>query len=292
MAAVGQQQGLTPGARRFGVIGSPIRHSLSPLLHRTAYAVLGREDVVYERFEVPAGGLAAFLTAGEGRGLDGASITMPGKPEAFALAELRDGTSARLGIANTLLRLPGGGFRAENHDVHGIMATLRDHGVREPAVGAVIGSGATALSAVAAMLDLGARQLLLTARTRSKLAPLSDLARAAGARVTVVPWGDAAQVLAADVVISALALEGATGLADAWHRTGVSDVPAVFMDVLYDPWPAPLTCLLGAAGSEIADGLEMLAHQADMQLRSMLGIREAPRAEMLAAARAQLAGRA
>lgn len=284
---------------RFGVIGSPIAHSLSPLLHRTAYAVLGRDDASYDRYEVPAGELARFLTDGPGRFLDGASITMPGKPEAFDLADERDGTSTRLQIANTLLRLPGGGLRAENHDVHGIAATLRDHGVRTgmPEVdggswaGAVIGSGATALSAVAALLELGAGHLLLAARTPSKLEPLRDLATAAGIDTTIVPWEDSARVLEADVVISALALDGATAVAEAWRRNGLGAVPSVFMDVLYEPWPAPLAEVLNAAGADIADGLEMLVHQADMQLRSMLGITEAPRDAMITAARAELASR-
>lgn len=284
---------------RFGVIGSPIAHSLSPLLHRTAYAALGRDDASYDRFEVPAGELARFLDHGPGRFLDGASITMPGKPEAYALADERDETSTRLGIANTLLRLPGGGLRAENHDVHGIAATLRDHGVSTGMpvagggswVGAVIGSGATALSAAAALLDLGADQLLLTARTPRKLGPLRDLATAAGSRASVVPWEDSARVLEADVVISALALEGATALAQAWQGSRFGSVPSVFMDVLYEPWPAPLAGVLDAAGADIADGLEMLVHQADMQLRSMLGVTEAPRDAMITAARAELASR-
>lgn len=280
------------GMRLFGVIGSPIQHSLSPLLHRTAYRELGIEDAVYERYEVPAGELAGFLTEGQGRELCGASITMPGKPEAFALAVSHDETSARLGIANTLLRLPDGGFRAENHDVHGISAALRAHGTTRVTVGGVLGSGATALSAAAALLDLGARCLLLSARSPEKLAGVHTLAQAAGAEARVIAWQHAREVLEADVVVSALALPGAESLTSAWSRDDTIGVPPVMLDVLYEPWPAPLAALLGQRGCRVVSGLEMLLHQADMQIRSMVGVPHAPLDAMREAVVEELSRRA
>ncbi|MGO1834862.1 MAG: shikimate dehydrogenase family protein, partial [Actinomycetaceae bacterium] len=93
-----------PTGPRFGVIGSPVQHSLSPVLHRTAYEVLGLDGPTYDRFEVSAGQLAGFLADGPGRELSGVSVTMPGKPEAFALAAETDVTSRALGISNTLIR--------------------------------------------------------------------------------------------------------------------------------------------------------------------------------------------
>ncbi|WP_157975824.1 shikimate dehydrogenase [Brachybacterium sp. YJGR34] len=277
--------------RRFAVLGAPVGHSLSPVLHRTAYEVLGIEDVRYERHEVPAGALESFLSEGAGRELAGASVTMPGKPEAFALASSADRTAQELGIANTLLRTDDGQWHAENHDVHGIVAALEDHGAAAPEVGAVLGSGATALSAVAALHRLGARQVMLCARSPRKLDPLEQFAAERSLEVVRIPWERHHALLAADVLISALAVEGARAVAARWDEHGDLPVPGVLLDVLYDPWPAPVARVVGSSGGEVADGLEMLAHQADMQVRSMLGVPDAPVVEMLAAARAELARR-
>lgn len=276
----------TPAAaRRFAVIGSPIAHSLSPVLHRAAYRGLGVHDASYERFEVDAGQLGTFLQEGPGRELQGMSVTMPGKPEAFALAAEADDVSAQLGISNTLIRRADGRWRAENHDVHGIAAGLRDHGAHAPGTGAVLGSGATALSAVAALIDLGVSRIDLSARSPHKLAPLRELATAADVPVQLVDWDSSWQLLSADAVVSALATEGAEHLAVRWTDCSGLPRPGVFLDVLYEPWPAPLARVVAGLGGEVADGLEMLAHQADMQVRSMLGVGSAPVAQMLAAAR-------
>lgn len=277
--------------RRFAVIGSPVGHSLSPVLHRTAYDVLGIRDAAYERHEVGAGELAAFLGTGAGRELCGLSVTMPGKPEAYALAGERDAAARGLGVANTLLRRADGSWRAENHDVYGIVAALRDHGAVRPRTGGVLGSGATALSAVAALIDLGVETVLLSARSAHKLAPLAQFATERGVEVRQIEWDRQHEVLAAEVVVSALAAEGARAVAAQWRALPSLIVPGVLLDVLYDPWPAPLAAVVEHAGGEVADGLEMLAHQADQQVRSMLQVPAAPVREMLAAAREELARR-
>lgn len=276
---------------RFGVIGSPVQHSLSPVLHRTAYEVLGLDGPTYERFDVPAGRLVAFLADGPGRSLSGASVTMPGKPEAFALAAETDATSRALSISNTLIRRGNGTWRAENHDVYGIVAALRDHGAGGLRTGAVLGSGATATSAVAALLDLGVQEILLSARSPHKLAPLTALAAAGRVHVRQVPWASSHLLLDAQVVISALAIEGAQAVAQEWAGRSSLTAPELFLDVLYEPWPAPLAAVVADLGGEVVDGLEMLAHQADQQIRSMLGVPSAPVPAMLAAARSELAAR-
>ncbi|MGP9536913.1 shikimate dehydrogenase [Brachybacterium sp. AOP43-C2-M15] len=277
--------------RRFAVVGSPIDHSLSPVLHRRAHEVLGIEDAHYGRHRVEAGQLAQFLAEGPGRELEGLSVTMPGKPEAFALASEADDVSRALGISNTLIRREGGGWRAENHDVHGIVATLRDHGAQAPERGAVLGSGATALSAVAALADLGVGTVLVTARTPHKLDPLEELAAARGISVQRIPWERHHEALDAAVVVSALAIDGALAVAHRWRSARALPRPGLLLDVLYEPWPAPVAEVVARGGAVVADGLEMLAHQADMQVRSMLSVPSAPVAEMLAAAREALVRR-
>lgn len=295
MAGMGGQLSMTASTspeharRRFAVIGSPITHSLSPVLHAAAYRSLGATDASYGRYEVGAGQLESFLRSGPGRALHGVSVTMPGKGEAFTLADETDAVSAQLQISNTLIRRPDGRWRAENHDVHGIVASLRDHGVGSPSAGGVLGSGATALSAVAALVQLGAQEVRLSARNPDKLTPLRELAETAGAAVRVIDWEQSHQLLATDTLISALATEGAEAVSRRWADRSDLARPGVFLDVLYDPWPAPLAKVISARGGEVADGLEMLAHQAAMQVRSMLGVGTAPVAEMLGAARRAIA---
>ncbi len=283
-----QHDGADGPVRRFAVVGSPVGHSLSPVMHRAAYAELGITDAVYDRYDVPARQLADFLCSDVGEGLQGLSVTMPGKPEAFALAARRDATAELLGVANTLLRHGDGSWRAENHDVHGIVAALRDHGATGGGTGAVLGSGATALCAVAALAQLGVQEVLLSARSPEKLTPLEQLAEGAGITVEMVPFDRSEALLGADILISALAAPGARAVAERWGGLAARDVPGVLLDVLYDPWPAPIAGLLSADGAEVADGLEMLAHQAGQQVRSMLAVPEAPVAAMLAAARNEI----
>jgi shikimate dehydrogenase len=270
--------------RRFAVIGSPIAHSLSPLLHRTAYAALGVQDARYDRFEVGAGGLAAFLASAEGSVLQGLSVTMPGKPEAFALATERDETATALEVANTLIRRADGCWRAENHDVYGITAAFADHGVDAARAVGVLGSGATATSALAASARLGAERVLLSARSPEKLRQVLELSARLGVSTVVVPWKDNARVLEADACVSALALDGARAVARTWQQRGVEASGTVLLDALYDPWPTPIAQVAQAAGAEVISGLEMLVHQADIQLRSMLGVQRAPVELMLDAA--------
>ncbi len=289
--------------REFAVVGSPIEHSLSPLLHTTAYREFGITDARYGRFEVHEGDLAAFLEGGPGRALDGLSVTMPGKPEAAAIASECDETTARLGVANTLLRLPDGSWRAENHDVYGIRAALaaalaaqgsgRDS-VSGPTTGhrgGILGSGATAACAVLALADLGVTELLLSARTPAKLAAVQKLAADLGMSSTVVDFPQSHEVLDADLVVSALAIAGAQAVAEAWQQRESIPVPGTLLDVLYQPWPAPIAGLVQSRGGVVVSGLEMLLHQAEKQLEAMVGRRPAPLDAMREAALQELARR-
>jgi shikimate dehydrogenase len=150
----------------------------------------------------------------------------------------------------------------------------------------VLGSGATATSALAASARLGAERVLLSARSPEKLRQVLELSARLGVSTVVVPWKDNARVLEADACVSALALDGARAVARTWQQRGVEASGTVLLDALYDPWPTPIAQVAQAAGAEVISGLEMLVHQADIQLRSMLGVQRAPVELMLDAARA------
>lgn len=276
---------------RFAVVGSPIGHSLSPVLHRAAYRELGLAGAAhYTAHEVGAGELKTFLSGAVGSELSGLSVTMPLKREAFALAHRWDATTQRLGIANTLVR-ESEGWRAENHDVHGIAAAIGcATAASELRTAAILGSGATACSAAAAIADLGIDDVVLCARSPEKLRPVLDVL-APHASTRLVDWDDLATCARTDLLISALAQSGAEAAAAMLHdRT--DSAPRAVLDVLYEPWPAPVAAVLADRGSALASGLDMLVHQAGEQIKSMLGVPSAPLEAMRAAAEAELTRRA
>ncbi|MGQ4507770.1 shikimate dehydrogenase family protein [Dermabacteraceae bacterium P13128] len=258
--------------REFAVIGSPIGHSLSPLLHNSAYRLAGITDARYLENGID---LATPAQADEFLArthLQGLSVTMPLKPWAAEVADESDETVAALGIANTLLRLPDGRWRAENHDVYGIAGALRP-GLRasSPRKALLLGGGATALSAAAACLQLGADDFTVAVRNTARCSSLVRLLQAAGARVRVCELAELGGMCEIELAVSTLPLLGAQQTEAVFKDAGVAlPAEAVFLDVLYDPWPAPLAGYF-ATHCQVVGGGEMLLHQALGQLRSMVG---------------------
>lgn len=238
------------------MLGSPVAHSLSPLLHAAAYEAQGL-DWCYERHEVTAAGLPDFLDrlGPEWRGL---SLTMPLKEAVLPLLTTVAPLAAQVAAANTVL-LQGGERYGENTDVHGIVAALAEAGVRTVDRAVVLGGGATARSALAALAQLGCAEPVLVVRSP----PTSTLAAAdrLGVRPRVVAWTP--EVLrGCDLLVSTLP----SGAADALAPS-VVDVPAL-LDVVYDPWP---TALAAAARGTVVAGSAMLLHQAAAQVALMTG---------------------
>ena len=263
---------------RAGVLGSPIAHSLSPTLHRAGYAAAGLGEWSYTAHEVDEGGLTPFvdgLTA-DWRGL---SLTMPLKVAAFDLAESVSDTARAAGAINTLVRTRTG-WAADNTDVHGITAALRGAGVEGLDRATVIGSGATARSALLALVALGARRVTIAARTPERARALGDVA---DVELEIVPLTDWSRI-AAPAVVSTLP----GGRANEAAAEGLTDVPGVcLLDVVYADWPTPLSRAAEERGAHVVSGLEMLVHQAARQFEIFTGV-AAPVSAMQAAGRAAL----
>ena len=273
---------MTPGPRRCGVLGDPIDHSLSPVLHRAGYTALGL-DWTYDVQRVPAGGLAR-LVAGLDDTWRGLSITMPLKREALALAH-GAGHHARLaGAANTLVH-DGGRWLAENTDVPGAAAALGDRLEGQPVVATILGGGATAASTALALCDLGVGSLTLLVRSPDRAVQTLAAIDAHPARpaVSIGTLGSGAVV--GDVVVSTIPVAAQTP--DLVARC--ADVPVVF-DVVYDPWPTPLAAAAQASGRTLVGGLDLLVAQAALQFELFTG-RAAPVAAMRAAGEQALAAR-
>ncbi|GAB3549366.1 shikimate dehydrogenase [Actinopolyspora lacussalsi] len=268
-------------AVRAGVVGSPVEHSLSPVLHGAAYAALGLRDWSYQRIERDAEGLRDLV--GE---LDpswrGLSVTMPGKQVALELASEASERAAAVGAANTLVRRSDGAWYADCTDVDGITGALRAacgfHGAADAGerTGLVLGAGGTALAVIAAFAELGVRTATLAVRDPARAGSALATAERIGVRAEGRALGslDLAKAAAeADVVVSTLP----AGAVDD-HVRELAAAGRV-LDVVYHPWPTPLAGAVHAAGGRLATGLDMLLHQSFGQVESFTGKR-APRAAM------------
>jgi len=269
---------------RCAVLGDPIEHSLSPALHRAAYAALGL-DWSYDAVRVPSGGLADFVAGldDEWRGL---SLTMPLKREAMSLISTRDAWADLAGAANTLL-LDGSGVHGLNTDVPGAIAALREATTATCERAVVLGGGATATSVLLALAELGCSSAVLAVRDVERAAETIEAVgrHAHPPRLETVTL-DELGPLGADVVVSTVpAAAQSAGLLAA-----VRDAPVVF-DVVYDPWPTPLASAALATGRVVVGGLDLLLWQAVDQVRAMTGRFDVPVAAMRAAGEAGLAER-
>jgi shikimate dehydrogenase len=246
---------------RCAVLGDPIAHSLSPVLHRAAYDATGL-NWSYDAVRVPAGGLADHL-AGLDASWRGLSLTMPLKREAMPLADTVSPRAALVGAANTLV-LVDGEVHADNTDLPGAAAAIRERYDGAVTSATILGAGATAASVGLALCDLGARSLLLLAREPSRATEtVSAIERHPdGARVEVGSLADdprRGEVLVSTIPASAQEAD----LVARWAQA-----PVVF-DVVYDPWPTPLAA---AAGQVVVSGLDLLVHQAALQFEIFTGL--------------------
>lgn len=277
-----------PAVRRAAVFGKPVAHSLSPVLHGSAYRALGLTGWSYERVEVDAEGLPA-LVDGLGTEWVGLSVTMPGKRAALDHARSATARARAVGAANTLLRQDDGGWIADCTDVDGVTGALRHAGGYRPQtgdLGVVLGAGGTAAATVAAFGELGIGTVRLVVREPARAAETVAAAERAGLAVSVLRWADtdfARLVDEAGVVVNTVPPE-----AVAPHVPDLAKARAL-LDVIYHPWPTPLAEAVLERGGRLGTGLDMLLHQAFGQVEQFTG-RPAPRAAMRDALREATGG--
>jgi shikimate dehydrogenase len=262
--------------RGAAVLGSPIAHSLSPVLHLAAYDALGLADWTYRAVECTAAELDATLDALDADGLAGVSLTMPLKRQVLPRLTQRDRWSDVVGAANTVLFHDADTWSGANTDVPGMVAALEPVIDRQQGVSTttILGAGATAAAAIAAVAELGGRQLSIAARRPEAAASLEPLADSLGIELTALPWAQVGAALECSLVI-ATTPPGAT---DDLARE-LPAVSGVLFDVVYAPWPTPLAQAWQAAGGAVIGGLELLVEQAALQVELMTG--QAPPVEVM-----------
>ncbi|MDU6365641.1 MAG: shikimate dehydrogenase [Rothia mucilaginosa] len=270
-----------PYLRRAYVLGHPIAHSLSPALHRAAYAYLGEANLEYDRRDTLPEDLPEIMRgvrnpAGteEAPYIAGLSVTMPLKTAVIQYCDELSETARVTGAVNTVYPR-GEKVLGDNTDVIGIVNALLHAGLKpnperdEPAV---IGGGATAISALTALHKLGYRRVSVYARSLHKLGNLQAVAERLGVQLSTVALAEFPAEQKArrhNPVISTLparaADDWAPQLAD---PAGASEAAArpVLLDVAYNPWPSALASVWEASGGAVVSGLEMLLYQAVEQV--------------------------
>ncbi|UOE45221.1 shikimate dehydrogenase [Agromyces larvae] len=274
------------GDVRLAVLGSPIAHSKSPLLHAAAYRALGL-DWEYTAIEVDERGLAGFLDSCDAswRGL---SLTFPLKHEVLGLVDELDRVAVLAGAANTV-RFADGRRLGFNTDVGGIVNSLREQDVASVDRAAIVGAGATAASALIAIADLGGRAVDVYLRTPGKAAGLVAL----GERLEVAVRAHPITALSDASGGTQLVIATLPGGTDPGVEASVAlRRDAFLLDVVYGHWPTALASQWLEAGGRVADGLGMLLHQALLQVRVFAhgspGVPLDGEARVLAAMRAAL----
>ncbi|MEU6947974.1 shikimate dehydrogenase [Streptomyces sp. NPDC046316] len=272
-----------PSTRRAAVLGSPIAHSLSPVLHRAAYAALGLDSWSYDRFEVDEAGLPGFV-----EGLDeswaGLSLTMPLKRAIIPLLDAISDTAASVEAVNTVVLTEDGRRVGDNTDIPGLVAALRERGVEKVDSAAILGAGATASSALAALSRICTGPVTAYVRSEARAEEMRGWGERLGVDVRTAEWSSANRAFAAPLVIATTPAGATDALA-----AEVPDAPGTLFDVLYHPWPTPLAAAWSERGGAVLGGLDLLVHQAVLQVEQMTGVAEAPLAAMRAAGERALA---
>jgi shikimate-5-dehydrogenase len=276
---------------RAAVLGAPIAHSLSPVLHRAAYQALGLAGWSYEAIECDAARLPAVL-AGCGPDWAGLSLTMPLKRAVLPLLDQTEALAREVGAANTVV-FRGGRRHGHNTDVPGMIAALAEAGVTgppDPGPGQpgvlILGGGATACSALAAARALGVPRVAAAVRDPDRAQDLLAAAARLGVKVSLTRFDDAA-VTAPAVLVSTVPAGAADNYAIRIARGHL--VPGHLLDVVYHPWPTALAVAAHEAGIPVAGGLDLLLHQAAEQVTLMTG-QPAPLGAMRAAGESALCG--
>jgi shikimate dehydrogenase len=314
-----QLQAISGATALAGVLGQPVRHSLSPAMHNAALRALGL-DWVYLALPVTSEGLGTVVRALELLDCRGLNITLPHKQAVCGLVAELSPLAQRLGAVNTLVRRPQGGWLGTNTDVAGFLAPLQAQGESWSGRRAlVLGSGGSARAVLAGLLELGLGQVTLAGRRPEPLAALLAAglswqgwagAAAVATRLEAVAWPDPGSASAASADPLKAALNGCdllvnttpVGMASGEDPAAAQRSPlsqdqldrlaanATVYDLIYTPRPTALLAQANLRGCRCLDGLEMLVQQGAAALRLWSGHEDVPVAAMRQAALARLSG--
>ncbi|MBI3742908.1 MAG: shikimate dehydrogenase [Chloroflexi bacterium] len=278
--------------RTAGVIGYPIRHSVSPAMHQAAFKALGL-NMAYERWETPPEQLEWRVASLRHAEMLGASVTIPYKERVIPLLDEMDETARTIGAVNTIVsrarRLIG-----HNTDGPGFLQALREDGGMEPKGkrAVVLGAGGAARAVVVSLLQAGVKELVITNRTAEKADSVAISLASRKQQVVLKPvvWGT--PIGDVDLIVNTTSLGMRHGPAEGQGPLAASQIPrhCLVFDLVYNPEETPLLRAAKSAGARTLGGLPMLVYQGALAFELWLGIKP-PVDVMLAAAQAALRGR-
>ncbi|MFM7266187.1 MAG: shikimate dehydrogenase, partial [Cyanobium sp.] len=270
--------GWTPGGATalVGVLGDPVRHSLSPAMHNAALAALGH-DWVYLALPVAAADLAGVLPALEALHCQGLNVTLPHKRAVAELAAELCPLARRLGAVNTLVRRPQGGWLGTNTDVEGFLSPLR-HQPWQGRRALVLGCGGSARAVLAGLVDLGCGEILLAGRRPEPLAALAEDCRGWAPQLCALAWDALEQQLPGTSLLVNCTPVGMASSQSPLSAAQLALLPeaASVYDLIYVPWPTALRAAAAARGCRTIDGLEMLVQQGAAALQLWSGAASVP----------------
>lgn len=254
-----------------GVMGWPVEHSLSPRLHGFWLAEHGIDGVLVP-LPVKPENFADALRALPKLGFVGASVTLPHKEAALALADEVDAQARRIGAVNTLIVRPDGGVLGRNTDAFGFMESLREGAPRwraDAGAAVVLGAGGAARAVVAALSEAGVSEIRVVNRT---VARARELARAMNSVVVARPWAERAEALAGAALVVNTTSLGMQGQPPLDLDLAPLLATATVADIVYAPLETPLLKAARARGLAGVDGLGMLLHQGRPAFAAWFGV--------------------
>jgi shikimate dehydrogenase len=285
-----------------GLLGDPVRHSLSPAMQNAALQAM-ELDWVFLALPTPAAELTTVVRALEAMNCRGLNVTIPHKQSVAGLARELSPLAERLGAVNVLVPMAGGGWHGTNTDVEGFCAPLRRGGATWGGKQAVVlGCGGSARAVVAGLVELGFGSIQLAGRRSEALQAFLQNCQAWAPQLQALSWAsdspELAQALAAaDLVVNTTPV----GMASASQPDAALACPLAeaelaalqpgccVYDIIYTPRPTALLQRASALGCRSLDGLEMLVEQGAAALRLWSGRNDVPVEVMRAAAEAALA---
>ena len=273
--------------KRACVIGWPVAHSRSPVIHRYWLKFYGL-DGAYELEAVPPEEAGSFFKNLGKRGYAGANVTLPHKETALSAATHADQAAKAIGAANTLWLDDSGLLHATNTDAYGFMTHLAEvapdwNKAGRPVM--VLGAGGAARAILHGLIQAAGAKITLANRTTTRA---SALAQSFGPRISVVAWEERNGALAGcGLVVNATSL-GMTGRPPLSIDLSALPLDATVADIVYSPLETPLLAAAKARRNRVVDGLGMLLHQAVPGFERWFGVRPAVTPELRAHVAAHL----
>lgn len=285
---------ITGAARLAGIMGWPVAHSRSPLLHGFWLDKTGI-DGAYVPLPVRPEHLEQALRALALFGFRGCNLTIPHKQAALRVADRVDPLARRIGAVNTIVVAADGSLEASNTDIYGFRENLRDHVPDwDPSTGAavVLGAGGSARAVVAALTDAGVGEIRIVNRTHSRAEAVAADLTTAEAAIRVHPWQSASAALEGAALLVNTTSLGMSGEPPLDLDLSPLPLSAPVVDIVYVPLETELLATAHRRGHPVVDGLGMLLHQGRPGFEAWFGARVQVGPELRAAVVATLGSRA